>query len=106
MLFGATLGKRLRNVVIIRGVALQSRFFRSVVLRNDFLRSVLLPGPAGFARMIAARGGPRTIRPDIPSSTDASEAQVFDFKVFVDAVFRTFAAQPRLLDSAERRDLC
>ena len=36
------------------------------------------------------------------SSMNTPEAQVFNFEVFVDAVFGTFAAQPGLLDSAER----
>src|SRR5258705_1612725 len=33
-----------------------------------------------------------------------THAEVLDLDVFVDAVLRAFAAEPRLLDAAERRD--
>src|SRR5260221_14263223 len=37
--------------------------------------------------------------------SDAAHAQIFHLEVFVDAVLRALAAQSRLLDAAERRDL-
>ncbi len=57
--------------------------------------------------MIDAGGGPRTIRPgyNVPSSTNTSEAEVFHLEIFVDTIFRTFAAKARFLDAAKGCDL-
>src|SRR5438445_7616015 len=62
---------------------------------------------------LALRGAPATINsilvhragvPD-PLTVDAAHTEVFDFKEFLDAVFRAFAADAAFLHAAERGDL-
>ena len=52
-----------------------------------------------------ARSSSSPARPYDPLPVDAAHAEVFDFEEFLDAVFRTFAADAALLHAAERRGL-
>src|SRR3954462_15262435 len=57
-------------------------------------------GPGSAAHHVVKNDALRCVR----GTLDPRHHHVFDLDIFFDAVMRAFAAEPRFLDAAERRD--